>query len=272
MTDWTTHVFDAATLAQNVTPEQAAQSGRSLLEYIRQGGFLGYVLIALSVAAVTLVILSLIKVRKDAWAPLDVVQALTKYLREHDVEGAKAYCADPNNECFVTRVIGNALARCGRSAFGFLELRSALEESGQIEADRQYRVNDGLQLIAALGPMLGLLGTVIGLIGAFSSLADLEGAARSKALAGFMSLALVNTAEGLAVAIPCTAFYFLFKRRIDRLATEVGGIVEGIAIPLEQRQGGEKPAPKPAPRPMARPAPAAPGPVPVEPSRGVPTP
>lgn len=265
MTDWT-QLFDVATLAQTATPEQAATTGRSLLEYIKAGGFLGAVLIGLSIAGLTLVIFSLIKVRRDAWAPLDVVQALTKYLREHDVEGAKAYCADPNNDCFVTRVVGNALARCGRSAFGFLELRSALEEAGQIEADRQYRTNDGLQLIAALGPMLGLLGTVFGLIEAFGSLADLEGAARSRALAGAMSLALVNTAEGLAVAIPCTAFYFVFKRRIDRLATEVGGIVESIAIPLEQK-GAEKPAPKP----VARPAPPRAVPGPVEQPRGVPT-
>lgn len=251
------HVFGLVSglAAQDGTAEAAPLAGKSLLDYIKAGGFLGWVLIGLSVAAVTLVILSFIKQRRDAWAPREVVDALSRYLRDHDIDGARKYCADPNAECFITRVIGSALGRCSRSAFGFLELRSAVEEAGRVEADRQYRLNDGLQLIAALGPMLGLLGTVIGLIGAFGSLADFEGAARSKQLAGFMSLALVNTAEGLAVAIPCTAFYFYFKRRVDRLATEVGEIAETIVQPLEQKQGGDKPAPRPAPRPAVAPAP-----------------
>lgn len=250
----------SASLAQEGTTEAAPIAGKNLLDYIRAGGFLGWILIGLSVAAVTLVILSFIKQRRDAWAPRDVVEALGKYLRDHDIEGARKYCADPNAECFITRVIGSALGRCSRSAFGFLELRSAIEEAGQVEADRQYRLNDGLQLIAALGPMLGLLGTVVGLIGAFGSLADFEGAARSKQLAGFMSLALVNTAEGLAVAIPCTAFYFYFKRRVDRLATEVGEVAEILVMPLEQRQG-DKPTQRPAaarptgPVAVSRPAP-----------------
>lgn len=237
-----------AVLVQDAAPDTAPAAGKTLLDYIRAGGFLGWVLIGLSVAAVALVILSFIKQRREAWAPRDVVEALSRYLKDHDVDGARKYCADASAECFLTRVIGTALARCSRSTFGFLELRSAIEESGQIEADRQYRLNDGLQLIAALGPMLGLLGTVIGLIGAFGSLADFEGAARSKQLAGFMSLALVNTAEGLAVAIPCTAFYFYFKRRIDRLATEVGEIAEVMVLPLEHRSG-EKASPRPATRP-----------------------
>ncbi len=241
----------AGTLAQAVTP--ATDGGRTLLDYIRAGGPLGYLLIGLSVASFALIILQFIRLRPDAWAPRDVVDALTRMVREQDLDGVRRYCDDPANQCFITGVIGRALARCGQSAFGFLELRGAIEESGQIEADRRYRANDGLQLLAAIGPMLGLLGTVIGLIGAFGSLADLEGATRSRELARFMSLALVNTAQGLAVAIPCSAFYFFFKRRIDRLATDAGTIIERIVLPLEGRAGGEKPASKAAP---ARPAPA----------------
>ncbi|MDX2132517.1 MAG: MotA/TolQ/ExbB proton channel family protein [Planctomycetota bacterium] len=244
-----------ALLAQAPAPEP--ETTRSLLDYIRAGGLLGYILIGLSISSLALVILQFIRLRADAWMPRDVQDALTRLVREQDLDGVRRYCDDPANASFLTAVIGRALARCGRSAFGFLELRSAIEEAGQIEADRRYRTNDGLQLLAALGPMLGLLGTVIGLIGAFGSLADLEGATRSRELARFMSLALVNTAQGLAVAIPCTAFYFYFKRRIDRLATDAGTVVERIVTPLEGRGAPDKPAPPRAaqPAPVQRPAP-----------------
>lgn len=236
-------------------PQDAAPAAvsRSLLDYIRAGGVIGYVLIGLSVAALTLVIVCFIRVRLAAWAPPEVIAALGRTLRDHDIEGAKRVCADPNNESFVASVVGAALHRCSRSVFGFLELRTALEEAGQVETDRQYRPLEFIALIAALGPMLGLLGTVIGLIGAFGSLAELEGAARSKELAGFMSLALVNTAQGLAVAIPCTAFYAYFKRRVDRLATDASLLIEEIAMPLEGKQAGEKPAPRPGPAPRPNP-------------------
>lgn len=258
-----------ALLAQPVaSPETAAsttEASPTLLDYIRSGGFLGWVLICLSIVALALIILSFIKQRLDAWAPGDDIDALTRLIRDNDLEGARRYCADPDHESFLTAVIGLALNRCARSPVGFLELRPALEEAGQIEADRRYRLNDGLQLIAALGPMLGLLGTVIALIIAFSSLSKFEGAARSRELADAMSLALVNTAEGLAVAIPCTAFYFYFKRRVDRLATEVGIIVENVVAPLEGRGPGDKGSPRPAnarpPSAPLRPPPQTPLPI-----------
>lgn len=252
-------------MAQDATNADtaAATPSRTLLDYVRAGGFLGYVLIGLSVTAVTLVILNIVRNRAAVWNPPGAVEAVSRMVRDGDVEAARRFCAAPENESFFTAVIGAALTRCARSAFGFLELRSALEDAGAAEVDRRYRSVEGIALIAALGPMLGLLGTVIGLIGAFGSISQFEGAARSKELAGFMSLALVNTAQGLAVAIPCTAFYAIFRRRIDRLALEAGGVIESVAMPLERlgNDAGKRPAPR-----------AAPGPVPAARAAGVPAP
>lgn len=243
--------------------QAAASATKSLFDYIRAGGVMGYILLALSFAAVTLMIVCVIRLRLANWAPPTVVEGLGRLLRDHDIPGAQKFCADPANECFTTAVVGTALARCSRSVFGFLELRAALEEAGQVETDRQHKPLDFVALVAALGPMLGLLGTVIGLIGAFGSLAELEGAARSKELAGFMALALVNTAQGLAVAIPCTAFYAAYKRRVDRLATDAARLVEDLAMPLEGKQAGPKPAPaRPGQRPVAPPATPRPAPAP----------
>lgn len=237
---------------------QGESETHTLLDYVRSAGVIGVVLIGLSIAAVALWIALMIEVRRERMAPPQDVEALTRLLREGGVAGAIEYCNREENDSFLTRLFGGALTRCSRSQFGLLELRSALEEGGQKQVERLYRRCDWVALLAAVGPMLGLLGTVFGMIGAFGAIGKLEGAARSQALANHMSLALVATAMGLAVAIPCTALYSVFRRRIDRLAEEVGEIAEGIAHELAVRTGS---GPAPAPRPGAR-AEVVPGAVP----------
>jgi len=225
-------------------------SATTLLQYIQNSGFVGFVLIILSVIAVSLIVAHFIVVRRSRLAPPDVIEGLAKYLREGDTDGAVRFLAAPENESFLARLFGSALRRCARSTLGLLELRTALEDAGQREADRLYRQTDLIGLIAALGPMLGLLGTVFGMIGAFGSISSLEGAARSSELARFMSLALINTAQGLAVAIPCTAAFSLFRRRIDAATTDVAQLVEELAGLVVAPSGN----PAGGPRPVARPA------------------
>lgn len=247
----------------------AATGTKTLLEYIRAGGPLGYLLIGLSVVALALTILHFVQVRMSRLAPAYAVESLERFLKAHAVDEAIRFCRAEEHESFLTRVFGSALARCSRSTFGMLELRTALEEAGGKELDRLHRTTDAVGLIAAIGPMLGLLGTVFGMIGAFGSIGELEGAARSRALAGFMALALVNTAQGLAVAIPCTVLFAVFKRRIDALVSRVAEVVDELAGLIEQRGGGE--APKPAPRPAARPATPAAQARPISPAPGAQT-
>jgi biopolymer transport protein ExbB len=242
-------------LAQDNTAKPAAESPKTLLDYIGSGGFIGMILIFLSIAAVTLLIMHLIQVRRTQLVPVDAATELQRLFRENDIQGAIRYCE--RGDSFLTRVFYAALTRCSRSPFGFMEIRSALEEAGQREADRLNRSTDLIGLIAAMGPMLGLLGTVIGMIGAFNSISALEGAARSRELAGFMALALVNTAEGLAVAIPCTAAFSILRRRLDRLISDAGEVIENLTVYIENPAGAERagqrqarPAPAPAPRPL----------------------
>lgn len=210
-------------------PESAR---RSLWEYLQAGGPIGYLLILLSFLAVGLLIAHFLKVRPQALAPVDIVAELEGYLARGDTPGAIEYCRRDENRCFVTNTFGAALTRCARSTFGMLELRTALEEAGAKELDRLIRTTDGIAIIAAIGPMMGLLGTTIGMIGAFASIGSLEGAARSNELSSFMSLALVTTAQGLIVAIPCTVLYTILRRRVERLAMDVGDTIEELAAVL----------------------------------------
>ena len=246
-------------LAQDTTT--AEPESKSILQYIAAGGPLSYVLVLVSLAAVSLVIRNLIILSRGRLAPPAVFERLSSLLRENDIEGTLAYCSAPENNSFLTRVFGSALLRCSRSPFGFLELRSALEESGSREADRLHRANEGIGIFAAIGPMLGLLGTVIGMIGAFAAIGRLEGAARSHELAKFMSYALVNTAEGLIVAIPCTVAFSLFRKHVDHLVGEIAEQIESLTRYLEQTSDH-------GPSTKAAAAPVRPAPRPLEPARG----
>lgn len=222
--------FAIATLAAQDPDAAPAAIQTSLIEYIHAGGFLSYVLILLSIVALALAVRNLVVLRLSQLAPPEVVHALAQLLRDRNLEGARQFCAQQPAPSFLIRVFGPALDRIVRSPLGLLDARTAFEESGQAEVERLHRLNDGLGIIAAVGPMLGLLGTVIGMIGAFQAIGSLEGAQRSSELAKFMSLALVCTAEGLVVAVPCTVAFALFRRRIDALVADVGRTIEELSM------------------------------------------
>jgi len=222
-----------ATLWTLATPASAGGTSKSLLAYVAAGGPVGLVIIMLSFVAVVLIVAQIVRVRRTALAPVEAIETLDRFLREGKVDNAIAYCQDPDNNSFLTRVMGSALVRCSRSPFGFLELKAALEEVGQLQVARLYRLTDGINLIAAIAPMLGLLGTVIGMVGAFDAIQAAEGPVRPDALAGNISQALITTVLGLIVAIPATAAYTYLRNRIDTLADEVGQVIEDLAAHLE---------------------------------------
>ncbi len=240
--------------ADSASPPQQAMS---LLGYIKAGGILSVVLIALSILALGLMITNLITLRIAYLMPQGVLASIERLLRERNLDGLMQMGRDRAADSFITRVMVQGEGKAARSPFGLLEIKPALEEAAARELDKLDRPNHGLALLAAIGPMLGLLGTVFGMIGAFASIGTMEGAARSTALSNFMSLALVNTAEGLILAIPCTIAYSLFRRRTDRLMSAVADTAERLSAILQAAQGGA-----PAPRPGAMPGPAVPRPVP----------
>jgi biopolymer transport protein ExbB len=233
------------TLAQAASEPEAPQ--KTLLEYIGQGREIGLIIIGLSVVAVAMIVAQLLSIRASKLAPQDQVESLDDRLRDGDVAGAIAFCEAEENDSLLTRVFGGALVRCARSPFGFLELKSAMEELGQQQVAKLYRMTDAIGLIASIAPMLGLLGTVVGMVGAFDTISVTEGPVRPDALAGNISEALITTVLGLIVAIPATAAYTFLRNRIDHLAGEAAEIMEELAVHLESASesaasGGARPA------------------------------
>jgi biopolymer transport protein ExbB len=209
--------------------EAAAQPG--LLQYLNDGGVVSYVLLALSVVALGMLLRNVLVMRVGFLAPPRAMQALEGLFAAGKIDAVRTYCEAREHRSFVTNVVAEGLRRHATERAIRLDAsaRASMEAAALEEADELHRVNDGLAIIAAVGPMLGLLGTVIGMIGAFRTIGSLEGAARSSQLAVFMSMALVNTAQGLIVAIPCTIAFSLFRRRIDRVVAQIGRDLERFA-------------------------------------------
>ncbi len=226
-------------VAQAADPAATQERGMSLLDFIQAGGLVGYIIILLSAGAVALGVMQALEVREQSLAPAKVVDDLHNLLGRRQVGQAAEYCEKPENGCFLTNVIGAGLSRYRRSAFGALELKGALEEAGQEQVARLYRKTDGLALIAGIAPMLGLLGTVIGLYGAFGTISDAGGFARPDQIARDVSLALVTTILGLVVAIPVSAAVTYFRNRIDAVASTIAAIVDDLAAHLEDRSTGD---------------------------------
>ncbi|MEO1535799.1 MAG: MotA/TolQ/ExbB proton channel family protein [Planctomycetota bacterium] len=228
-----TDLFTAAAILAQDDPV----GRKSIFEHIASGGPIGFIIIVLSFAAVALVVIQIIQLRLERLAPEDHVQRLSELLLNRQIDQARSYCLDHQAPSFLTHVVGSALSRCARSPFGLLEFRSALEESGQAEVSRLMRSTEGLALIASVSPMLGLLGTVVGMVGAFDRLgASAGGFARPDELAGSISVALITTVLGLVVAIPVTASVSLFRNRIEALAANVAERTEELLGYVESHQ------------------------------------
>ncbi|MEO0511357.1 MAG: MotA/TolQ/ExbB proton channel family protein [Planctomycetota bacterium] len=227
----------------------AASGGKTLLSHLLASGPVGLIIVLLSVAAASLVVAHFVNIRLARLAPQDVFDGIRDALVRRDLAGAAAFSDRPDNACFLARVLSTAVHRSARSPFGTLEFRTAVEQAGQDEVARLYRATDGLALIAAVAPMLGLFGTVIGIVGAFDSLgASAGGIAKPDQLAGSISVALNTTAMGLAVAIPATAFVTFFRNRIDSIASRIARMTEDLLATVESQApqpGRAAPAPRP---------------------------
>jgi len=239
-------------LALFAQQQPAPEVDKSLYDYIASGGPIGLVIILLSFVAVGLMITQLVRLRVNHLAPPDVRENLESLLSRGDVREATRFCEDPANDSFLARIVGAALRRCASSPFGFLELKSALEEAGQQETARLARGTDTIALIASVAPMLGLLGTVVGMVGAFDTISLSAGVTRPDQLAGSISVALITTVMGLIVAIPATAVYTYLRNRAESCAESVAEMTEAMAGHLEGR--GATPTRDPQRRPTPRPA------------------
>jgi len=186
-----------------------------VFEFIQQGGLVMYVLLAASVLALTIIFERAWSLRRSVVIPIKDVKAVEAAVRANDVEKAMQLCREHNSS--MSRILWIALANRGvrRSI-----MKEILEESGRQEVAHLDRFIGVLGVVAAISPLLGLLGTVIGMIEVFQQI-SLVGVGKADVLAGGISKALNTTAAGLTVAIPAMVAYRYFESRVNGFVVEI---------------------------------------------------
>ena len=197
-----------------------------LFDIIQAGGAVIVVLLALSLLSLALIALKLVQLRGVRSGDAQRDAALQQWLEGGRSEARAALAA---GAAPADRVTATAMDRllAGRPAPS-VEAEAELLGNHELEAmNRHIRV---LELIAMISPLLGLLGTVLGMIESFQQLDLAGGAANASVLAGGIWRALLTTAAGLLVAIPAAAAAALFSARIEAAAQAIERAVGQLLV------------------------------------------
>lgn len=196
---------------------------KTLFSYIQDGGFIGLIILLCSIVGVSLAITFAFQIRRDTLIPPEVLEQVEGLFEDEEYEEAFHVCEA--NPSFMSAILMSALAKIDE---GYEKMQRSMSETGEIETTKLHQKIGYLSVIASVAPMLGLFGTVYGMIQTFNIIAQSEVQPKPADLAGGISTALVTTFLGLLVAIPMTVLFVVFKNRVVNVVLEVGGIAEEL--------------------------------------------
>lgn len=226
--------------AQDAEPaaEAAAKpGGESIFQVIRSGGPLGIMIwcaiLGASVTMVTFIIQNILTLRQERLAPRALFDSLQNEITAGNYQGAWETCNANDN--YLANVLKAGLTRLGR---GKEAVEDAISEHALREATVLRTRNSYLSVIGVVSPMIGLLGTVIGMMKAFSVLGS-SGIADPRGLASSIGEVLMATASGLFIAIPAFIFYYIFRNRAQMVIVHADDRVNQLIadIPFEELAG-----------------------------------
>lgn len=227
-----------ALAAEGDTP---AESG-GLLSIIFSGGIVGIsivvLLLALSLTSAYLIFDHLITIRRRDLLPDGLSDLVRQALANGDFKSAQQACTD--RPSLLSFVLMHGMADV---EFGWSSVEKSLEEALAEQSARMFRKLEYLSVIANIAPMLGLLGTVTGMIMAFQKVATTQGTASAPQLAEGIYSALVTTVLGLIIAIPSIGAFAIFRNRIDQFVAEAAFLAQHVFTPLRRRAKQKKDTP-----------------------------
>ncbi len=198
--------------------EEAPIATRDLLSIVEEGGPL---MIPLGFCSFLLVVFTLeraISLRRGRVIPGPFVRRFLEQIRNGELDRPKGLALCEGNKSPVARVFAGALRKWGRPA---VEVEQGIIDAGERATNGLKRYLRILNGVATVSPLLGLLGTVFGMITAFNDIATEDAMGRPALLANGISQALLTTAAGLSVAIPALICYLFFVSRVDRLIIDI---------------------------------------------------
>jgi len=211
----------------------------NLLDMMREGGPVMWPLALCSVIGLAFVFERLVSLRRSRIIPKAFVKRFLAQVRDGtlDRERALAVCAE--NDCPISEIFAAAVRKWGRAG---MEVEQAIMDAGERATNGLRKYVRVFTALAVIGPLLGLLGTAMGMIQAFNAVALSDVAGRQELLAKGISQALLNTAFGLIIAIPAQSFYFYLVSRVDRLVIEMDALGQELVqlISAEELQYREE--------------------------------
>jgi biopolymer transport protein ExbB len=207
-----------------VWAQDAAGGVKSMtfMDMLKQGGWAMWPLGAFSVATLFFIIRNSLLLRPKNLLRADLKPDIEKFLSERNLKGVRELCQ--NNPSLMTSVLDAGLERISESDFDSAHVMEAIEEAGNEQMVTFMKPINYLSIIGGTAPMLGLLGTVSGMIKAFQTIAS-GGMGKPELLAGNIGEALITTAAGLIIAIPAMISYFVFKNNFIKHMSTMGRMV-----------------------------------------------
>ncbi|ELP33502.1 MotA/TolQ/ExbB proton channel family protein [Rhodopirellula baltica] len=214
----------------NAGNAQPPATDQSLLEWVFESLGVAYLIVflALSVTLVSLFVMNMLAARRDTLCPTELVEEFSQRLAANDNQGA--YDLAKADESVLGQVLAAGLAKVSK---GYNKALEAMQEVGEEESMKLEHRLSYMALIGNLSPMIGLFGTVQGMISSFQVIALGGSTPKPSDLAAGISTALFTTLVGLAVAIPAIAAYNILRNRVARLLLEVGVESENLMSKFE---------------------------------------
>ena len=220
---------DTGTVGPPVAEPPREAEKQSFWSLLQASGIIGYLIMLLSLVAVALMIEYGLSIRQSVLMPSGFAEEVLKLLAQNQAGIAMQKCQkDPSA---LAQIL---YAGMMQYEFGWEWVEKAAEEATAEQASRLYRKVEYLHVIYNIAPMLGLLGTVVGMVIAFQHIADSSGYGRAPELARGIYLALITTIQGLVVAIPCLAAHSFFGNRIASLMSETTFVAEQVLQPIKK--------------------------------------
>ena len=224
----------------------AAASGESsiqiqnLWDVLRSGGPMMIPLAICSLLTLAFVMERSISLRRRRIIPRPFVKRFLSQVRDGELGRDEALELCDANKSPISQVFAAAVRKWGRPG---VEVEQALLDSGERLNNQLRRYLRVLNGVATISPLLGLLGTVIGMIRAFNVIATSDAMGRPGLLASGISEALLTTAAGLSVAIPALIFYLFFVSRVDQIVIEIDTLGQRLVniISAEELKGADRP-------------------------------
>jgi|TARA_B100001250_G_scaffold355861_1_gene330615 biopolymer transport protein ExbB len=199
-------------LNNDSTLNLVSQEEITVMELLFKGGFMMIPILFLFVISIYILIEKVLVINRESKSPKGFTDEIISRVKNDDINGAKLICEDTNNP--VSRMILKGLNKLNTS---LKNIESSIENVGKIEI---YNLEKNLNLLATISgaaPMMGFLGTVTGMIQAFISIAEEEGAVSPKLLSSGIYEAMLTTAAGLFVGIVAYLAYNYLVSRVEKL-------------------------------------------------------